>query len=129
MDIHAHIEFKDGSEWRHFGETDMLGRNYSIFSLLAGLRGPYEAMIDPRGLPSDRSSGILTYTQYWGDDGHTHSYLTVKELKKLRKKLKKIAKKDDSFKQESKVYRKIFKTIIQVMESLGEARLVFWFDN
>ena len=56
-----------------------LGRNYSMFAALAGVRGG-PPMISPRGFPDTASPALK---QAWEDNGeHTPSYLSVKELKR-----------------------------------------------
>jgi len=67
------------------------GRNYSLFSILANVRNGWgfagvptgEGFIpisEPRGLPSNVCSKIKTESDGWGGDGHSHSWLTLKEL-------------------------------------------------
>lgn len=68
------------------------GRNYDLFAILADVRnGRGFAGIDtgdgfkpidmPRGIPSDASTKYRKYAESWGDDGHSHSFFTVRELK------------------------------------------------
>lgn len=58
-----------------------LGRNYELFCILANVRGYCENTIsDPKGLPEDVSSIVKDRSDYWKDDGHSHSYLTLKEI-------------------------------------------------
>lgn len=57
-------------------------RNYNRFATLANVRN-YENLpyIDkPRGLPADVTKEVKADVDYWGDDGHSHSYFTLKEL-------------------------------------------------
>jgi len=56
------------------------GRNYYLFSILAGVRGDEEPIDYPRGIPEDCSSGYSYVTNQWDGDGHSHSYFTLKEL-------------------------------------------------
>ncbi|WP_410769609.1 hypothetical protein [Fontibacillus sp. BL9] len=58
------------------------GRNYTLFSLLAGVRNSYglNPIHEPKGLPSDISYKVKESSDDWGGDGHSHSYLTAKEL-------------------------------------------------
>jgi hypothetical protein len=68
-------------------------RNYSLFATLAGVRdySPGNKMIDaPRGLPEDCCVEIKELSEKWGDDGHTHSWFTLKELKDFQKENKTI---------------------------------------
>lgn len=70
---------KPGS-WNYKKNYWRLGRNYDLFSILAGVRGEWEPMISPRGLPEDCSK--LTLKKYSLDklDAHTESFYTLKEL-------------------------------------------------
>lgn len=57
-DIHCYIEYKakDSNRWRGFGGRINPGRNYSLFTKLAGVRdysGGKIAFIPPRGMPED----------------------------------------------------------------------------
>lgn len=58
-DIHMFMEFaivpEDGEDphWRSFGDRFNPGRNYTLFSLLAGVRGSTPPVIPPRGMPED----------------------------------------------------------------------------
>lgn len=59
-DIHAYLEYTSkeagdsGDYWSGFGGCINPGRNYDLFTLLAGVRGDAkEAVIPPRGIPSD----------------------------------------------------------------------------
>lgn len=68
------------------------GRNYDLFAILADVRNGYGfAGIDtgdgfkpidmPRGIPKNASKKYKKYAKSWGEDGHSHSYFTVRELK------------------------------------------------
>lgn len=61
------------------------GRNYELFGILAGVRDRNNDMIDdPRGLPEDVSSVTKKESDRWDSDGHSHSWLTLKELKEYQ---------------------------------------------
>ena len=59
------------------------GRNYSLFSVLAGVRGYGPPIIEPRGLPDDIGESVK---EEWGEalgyhvDWHTPHYYCLKEL-------------------------------------------------
>ncbi len=57
------------------------GRNYDLFSILAEVRGSYDPIDDPRGLPEDVTDATRKEFERWGRDAHTPSYYTLKELK------------------------------------------------
>lgn len=54
-------------------------RDYGLFATLAGVRGdnPIEY---PKGIPEDCSPEYRKLCEDWGDDGHSHSYFTLREL-------------------------------------------------
>ena len=83
-DIHLHIECKINGEWYHYNHPDVK-RDYDLFAKMAGVRGDIDPISEPRGLPDD----ITFLTQFdaevhWGIDGHSHSYLTVEEIQRLK---------------------------------------------
>ncbi len=57
------------------------GRNYDLFSILAEVRGSYDPIDDPRGLPEDVTDATRKEFERWGRDAHTPSHYTLKELK------------------------------------------------
>lgn len=67
------------------GTTDFIweGRHYLLFEVLAGVRAGHEILpiSPPKGLPEDISPEANESTNGWGCDGHSHSYLSVSELK------------------------------------------------
>lgn len=100
-DIHVHVEYKRSDRWMcgdyfrlnpHHGRIDgeekytLVGfcdkRNYNLFATLADVRnyGETDYIADPRGLPSDVTEEVRSDYDCWGDDGHSHSYFTLKEL-------------------------------------------------
>ena len=107
-DIHMMIERKNNQrEWRRWinsGDPD-IGRNYALFAWLAGVRSgrqDIEPLSKPRGVcyykseiqpcrtvhpaePDDYSDAccpeFVVLVNDWGPDGHSHSWLTLRELK------------------------------------------------
>lgn len=108
-DIHCYAEVKKKGKWEKVGsifkdpsydwykenyeeipyyvheftDSPYDGRNYSLFAMLAGVRNDYNIIpISKRkGLPSDISPEIRGEYSIWEYDGHSPSWLTVKELK------------------------------------------------
>jgi hypothetical protein len=66
-------------------------RDYSLFAVLAGVRDYSDSgnpvIAEPRGLPSDVSPSTKTASDEIGVDGHTHSWLTLLELRQAAAKL------------------------------------------
>jgi len=67
-------------------------RCYDLFSVLADVRNGYgfagcetgegfKPISKPKGIPEDTCKEIKAENEEWGGDGHSHSYLTLKELK------------------------------------------------
>lgn len=74
----------DGEEMLHV-ESLYSGRNYELFGILAGVRDlSNDAIDDPRGLPEDVSSVTKKASDRWDGDGHSHSWLTLRELKEYQ---------------------------------------------
>lgn len=61
-------------------------RSYILFSILADVRN-YSGNIpisQPKGIPDDCSKVTRKEIDFWGVDGHSHSYLTLRELLEYR---------------------------------------------
>jgi len=62
------------------------GRSYSLFTILADVRnynGVMTPISKPRGIPEDASEEYKNLCESWGVDGHSHSYLTLKEMEEF----------------------------------------------
>lgn len=113
-------------DWHHCPIYD--GRDYSLFTVLAGVRGDLDRAIkEPKGLPSDVTEIVQQHSDYWDIDGHTHSWLTLKEL---------LAYKEDYnintlLKSLIPVYRSEMRAFREEdLEKFAEEfRIVFWFDS
>lgn len=116
-DIHVRCEYLNGSGvWTDCdyykrnpyynaeepdGEEEFLvaplydSRDYSLFAILADVRnyGVTEYIDEPRGKPEDCNEHIQADIDRWGVDGHSHSYLTLRELIEWRETHKKITQK------------------------------------
>ena len=78
-------------------------RDYTVFAYLADVRNGYgfagcdtgnaiKPIAQPRGLPEDVSLTLKDDSDWFDADGHSHSYLTLRELKTALEKSKKIGK-------------------------------------
>ena len=99
-DIHAFIEYVyDGDTITNAFTDDELnfGRDYDLFSLIAGVRGMCAPLVSPRGFPDDYatnghptvfSSNWRVKEKYneWKKDAHSTTWLTLDELKTIRAK-------------------------------------------
>ena len=68
-----------------------VGRNYDLFAVLANVRNgigfagcytgePFDPISDPRGLPTDVSEHVRKESDEYGEDGHSHSWLSLAEV-------------------------------------------------
>ena len=100
-DIHSIAEVRENGKWtavtkdvfpldewdreyykKDGGSSPFDWRSYSMFAFLAGVRN-YDRcnpLSEPRGMPNDASEEAREMEEFWLGDGHSHSYLTLKEL-------------------------------------------------
>ena len=112
------------------GFAKLLRRNYELFASLAGVRGSGP---EPKGIPRDASTLTRFLIGRWGEDGHSHSYGTIRELgvtvMSHLDPTKVLATED-----RAQWLADIFCTGIYVHEHqspewMDQFRFVFWFDN
>lgn len=124
-----HIDYDDriwGKRW------------YFLFAVLAGVRNAWDLtpISEKKGLPEDASDEIKQASERWKADGHSHSWLSLKEINEWDGW--DIEIKDD-FGGET-TYRKFLaefhdKTVKRMMTKVNhnvteeDVRIVFWFDN
>lgn len=143
-EIHYVIEQEHNGEWVGvFGTDNRLtypncdsnrplpvfvfkNRDYKFFAELAGVRGPGP---EPRGLPEDLSSMSRMYTDSWGPDGHSHSYLPLRDFV-----TKWLIANNESITPIVKEKLKGNDPVLEVVKKLGirqidKYRVVFWFDS
>ena len=172
-DIHSYAEVLNSStgEWEIVGDTFPLSeydkewygkdfgprpfdwRSYSMFGFLAGVRNYSccEPLAAPRGLPKDMSKEVSAEAIDWGFDGHSHSWLMLRDLvefdydhvfwnRRVTKKTSSGVLNGAALAEEGEgehiTYRehlgKCFFEHLDALKSLGEpdaVRIVFWFDN
>ncbi|KKM95452.1 hypothetical protein LCGC14_1188010, partial [marine sediment metagenome] len=79
--------------WEYYLDRALGQRNYCFFAILADVRNGrgfagistgdgFNPIAEPRGVPEDASMEVKRENDYWNCDGHSHSYLTLKELLK-----------------------------------------------
>jgi hypothetical protein len=134
-DIHTTIECQTPSgRWEsvpHFELFDF--RNYNLFAWLAGVRNytDIQPIAEPRGLPDDVSDQVRAQVEAWGSDGHSVSWLSLKELTGFDYDAACQPPSPDAL-----TYREFlgdaYFAELDRLRLLGEqaaTRIVFWFDN
>lgn len=103
-------------------------RDYAVFGVLChGVRSSWEFSFGQRGFPDPVSAAIEKEYYDWGDDAHSPSYLTLKELKE--KAMMMIIHPN----KEAQDILPRFRTVIDAFPKSDakpeDRRIVFWFDN
>lgn len=98
-------------------------RNYRRFAALAGVRGYGPS---PKGLPNDASDTSLCLSNEWGCDGHSHSWLMIKEAYEIWKQTEGDL---DSFADKHPISYFFGVDVSEGSNNKSEYRIVFWFDN
>lgn len=80
--------FEDEGEEKYKIAPIYDNRDYRMFSILAGVRNYTDItpISELRGIPDDCCSEIAASSEYWGSDGHSHSFLTLAELEEYANK-------------------------------------------
>lgn len=116
------------------------GRDYNLFSLLAGVRGWYEPFDSCRGLPESVSSKVEAEYRSWDGCCHSATWYDLYELKLFIKEFKITHAEDEEEIEEQMIPRLegLWESIINYLEFTNEFiwdikpdkyRIVFWFDS
>jgi len=104
------------------------GRNYELFSILAGVRGYGPPIIEPRGLPDDIGESVKEEYGEPPRDWHTPHYYYLNELEANI----------DRFKDPEVYCQQFIDDVIVRMRKVADEelegdgtkiRICFWFDN
>lgn len=143
-DIHIFLERKnnenhwvdsmiyENDEFDGFESLSYYPRNYTLFATLAGVRGD-NPIANPRGIPEDCSLEYKKMCDDWGDDGHSHSYFTLRELLDITPKCSEF--KESSLNEFVLYLKKIIKiknfwiSDEDIEEDAENYRVCFFFDN
>lgn len=80
-DIHIVVECKRNGRWVEAGVPPCDNRNYALFGVLAGVRSSeHPTICSPKGMPADASDAAKELNDHWNGDGHSHSWLTLREI-------------------------------------------------
>lgn len=101
-------------------------RNYNLFCALCGVRSNHFyddpiSISDPKGLPQDCCDQVKQASEDYGDDGHSHSYNTLKELKEF------------DWSPYGETCNEFLEKVIPALEAIrvkdDDVRIVYFFDN
>lgn len=144
--IHVYSEYRENGEWvasekdtyieeepNRFGWINAKMRRvecpekYSFYGLLAdGVRCTWPWSFLARGMPEDVSQEIRSVCDSFGFEGYAHSHLTLQEL--VEKYLELMVSGPEA--KELLVYmRELIDNIPKHVESHGDIRIVFWFNE
>lgn len=146
-----HVRIEEDEDYSYIRDASSTGRDYDFFAALAGVRGDGP---DAKGLPEDVSEIIKQASEDYGVDGHSHSYNSLQEFKKIykaltrkvkskSKKIEPIAFSDDYSHGFLNLIAYCEKEVIRLKTELAaeyhllgsnitptvECRLVYYFDN
>jgi hypothetical protein len=138
-DIHLHIEYRVNGKWEHYAAPHV-NRWYDLFSVMAGVRGGYKPIVEPKGFPEDATMFTRWDYEEFGIDAHSASYLQNREILQLNNWLKKQSEIDGEF---YNLEHTVLHTSMggnglcdfleygaeYAPEGTDAVRLVFWFDN
>ena len=84
-DIHGYMETKHDYSDKPWWNKELEipdDRDYDFFGILANVRNYANAkpISEPKGTPFDVSDEVKEEIQRWNSDGHSHSYVTLKEF-------------------------------------------------
>jgi len=107
------------------------GRSYDLFSILAGVRGEYEPLVSPRGLPENLSQDVEKEKIWWNEDYHTPTWYDLNELLLFKKMY---AEKEEYesfiyFVDKIEMYLDFAKEWIYGDVAPGRYRVIMWFDS
>jgi len=118
-DIHGWVEKRVGDKYIAVDKLKDRGRNYRRFAMLAGVRNyNNDECKDALGIPADISDSAGYDIEQWGADGHSHSYMPIREAIEIFNK---------TAREESEWPEYTFFNLEE--EDIDAHRLVFWFDN
>jgi len=118
-DIHGWVEVRVGDKYIAVAELKDRNRNYRRFAKLAGVRNyNSDECKTPLGVPDDVSETTKYYIDKWGEDGHSHSYMSVREAMDIF---------NSTADEESQWPEYTFFDLEP--EDIDNHRVVFWFDN
>lgn len=133
-DIHLNQEIKVRGKWLHYSRPSV-ERDYTLFALMGNVRNHdnLPSLSNKRGVPPDATDMTKLDAEFWGVDGHSHSWLNREEILRLRRLYVRYAlpEEGDSFFL-SDIFGYLFGNDWDYNPpdmGLEDVRWIFWFDN
>jgi hypothetical protein len=134
-DIHYVVEKKIDAEWvgifKKWPRSGFAGeRDYEFFTEIAAVRGRSDTAKYPQFLPKGISRLALHEIIHDGTDGHSHSWMPIKEFSEIALRVN-----PDKFPtpyDKEQPWEKLFGEPIFLNtddDKIEDYRIVFWFDN
>jgi hypothetical protein len=83
-DIHIIQEVLIDGQWRYYNYRDSMGRDYEMFSVVAGVRGNEDPIVEPKGHPDNMDWMTKRILEYWKLDAHTKTWFGPYEIYRLK---------------------------------------------
>jgi hypothetical protein len=79
---HLAIEYKpwNDNSWECWALNIPENRDYLLYGYMAGVRAEVKPIVNPRGIASDLSHAVQEWFKGYGNDFHTHTWLTPAEF-------------------------------------------------
>lgn len=150
--MHVLIERKDeNGNWqqvklyrkdKYTGKLEIVdpypGRCYDLFSILAGVRGAYDPIKYPTGVPQDMSDDVRKSYEYWEDDMHSATSYDMMELAYWVEKFKNFEKDDEEAKERYELLKGFYDDMVAYISfveyffyltGVNQYRVIMWFDS
>lgn len=104
-------------------------RNYQLFGVLAGVRSMTEPIVEPRGIPNDVNTTILSE---WDEEcqwSHTPTWYTLYELRLAAKDKKRYTKDERVLLKDFIHHIEFVVDAYWFFDSDSNVRVVIWFDD
>lgn len=114
---------EDNEPKYHVDEPITRHRNYFLFAALAGVRNYWDVkpVRDAKGMPDDAADEVKAECERYGVDGHSHSWLTFRELANYEW--------PKECKHEAQRIIDKMSVHLKGNTTADDVRIVFWFDN
>ncbi len=136
VEINIYVKSNFKYQWVVLERLD-IPRNYGLFGLMGNEHRGTKVLFPKRGLPYDLSPEVQIQNTLWGVDGHTHSWLSFKEVSWVLGRHKKLFPDHYDSEHYSPIYfqemfwceNEIKQLEKRIQLSVNDIRLIYWMDN